>query len=135
MAGLRATRAAQTTTPSRPNVLFVFSDEHRVQSAPGEVVAPNIARLASEGVAFSQCVSNYPVCSPYRAMLLSGRWPYSTGVVDNGLPLPHEETSLAKPFRQTGYTTGYVGKWHLEGHEGAFQPPGPLRHGFDYWRP
>ncbi|MBI3695143.1 MAG: sulfatase [Acidobacteria bacterium] len=116
---------------ARPNLLFLFSDEHRAQSWPSEVTAPNMARLATQGVSFSRCVSNYPVCSPYRAMLLSGRWPFSTGVVDNGLPLRAEETSLGKVFRDAGYKTGYIGKWHL-GQEGVFQSS---RHGFDYWRP
>ena len=116
---------------AKPNLLFLFSDEHRAQSWPAEVAAPNMARLASQGVSFSRCVSNYPVCSPYRAMLLSGRWPFSTGVVDNGLPLRAEETSLGKVFHDAGYQTGYIGKWHL-GQEGVFESS---RHGFDYWRP
>lgn len=118
----------------RPNVLFLFSDEHRAQSLEPEVRTPHLARLAGQGVSLTRCVSNYPVCSPYRAMLLSGRWPYSTGVVDNALPLPEKETSLGEVFQQAGYATGYIGKWHLAGREEGRRPDG-VNHGFQFWRP
>ena len=76
---------------SRPNVLFIFSDQHRMASFPGEphtsAIAPNLARLAQQGTLWRTAIANYPVCSPYRAMLLSGRSPYRTGVIDNGITL------------------------------------------------
>jgi arylsulfatase A-like enzyme len=125
----------------RPNVLYIFSDQHRACSMPGEpyndAEAPNLARLASEGLTFRNCISNYPVCSPYRGILLSGRWPYQTGVIDNAWPLKTSETSLGETFRKAGYRTGYVGKWHLDarGTEGSqLKPEGDERHGFDWWR-
>ena len=103
---------------------------------PGEpytdVQAPTLARLAREGTSFRNCISNYPVCSPYRAMLLSGRWPYQTGITDNSFDLRDDEVSLGRVFHDAGYRTGYIGKWHL-GHEGKFVPPGPTRQGFDDW--
>ena len=124
----------------RPNVLFAFSDQHRACSMPGEpyndAEAPNLARLASQGLSVRNCISNYPVCSPYRGMLLSGRWPYQSGIVDNALPLKTSEFSLGEAFRRQGYRTGYVGKWHLDarGSEGrGFRPEGEARHGFDEW--
>lgn len=125
----------------RPNVLFVFSDQHRACSLPGEpfndASAPAFARLAAEGATFTQCISNYPVCSPYRAILLTGRWPYQTGVIDNSFPLRESEYSFGEAFRDAGYRTGYVGKWHLDarGAEGhALKPEGDARHGFTAWR-
>jgi len=125
----------------RPNVLFIFSDEHRACSMPGEsycdVLAPNLARLAREGISVRNCISNYPVCSPYRAMLLSGRWPFQTGVVDNALHLPDEGVSLGEAFRRAGYHTGYIGKWHLsltDDEAGVFIPKGPGRQGFEDWQ-
>lgn len=133
-----ATAGAQTR---RPNVLYIFSDQHRACSMPGEpyndAEAPNLARLASEGLTFRNCISNYPVCSPYRGILLSGRWPCQTGVIDNAWPLQASETSLGETFRKAGYRTGYVGKWHLDarGTEGKqLKPEGGERHGFDWWR-
>ena len=135
-----AALAASAPAQTRPNVLFIFSDQHRYCSLPGQdyndAEAPSLARLASEGVSFNQCVSNYPVCSPYRGILMTGRWPYETGIVDNAFPLKLEELSLGEVFRRNGYRTGYVGKWHLDsrGQEGkAIKPEGEARHGFDDW--
>jgi len=133
--------AAPLLAPRRrkPNLLYVFSDQHRACSLPGEpycdVEAPTLRRLRKEGVSFRNCISNYPVCSPYRAMLLTGRWPYQTGIIDNDLPLRNDEVSLARVFDGAGYRTGYIGKWHLSpGDEGGtFIPPGPARQGFDDW--
>jgi arylsulfatase A-like enzyme len=102
-----------------PNVIFAYSDEHRWQSMSftemPSLQTPNMARMAKEGAQFTHCISNYPVCSPYRAMLLTGRWPYQQGVVDNGLPLSANEPTIAKTFQAAGYRTGYIGKWHLVG--------------------
>lgn len=97
--------------------------------------APNLARLASQAVSFRNCISNYPVCSPYRAMLMTGRWPYQTGITDNGLQLGDEEVSLGETFARQGYRTGYIGKWHLSADDeaGRFIPPGPRRQGFEDW--
>jgi len=135
----RALAAQQGPPKRKPNLLYVFSDQHRACSLPGEpycdVQAPNITRLKREGVSFQNCISNYPVCSPYRAMLLTGRWPYQTGIIDNDLQLRSDETSLAKVFAGAGYRTGYIGKWHLSPNDerGTFIPKGPARQGFDDW--
>lgn len=108
--------AAETT---QPNVVFVFSDEHRYQSMSftemTAVQTPTMARMAQEGFTFHRCISNYPVCSPYRAMLMTGRYPYQTGVIDNDIALNADEFALGDVFRQAGYRTGYIGKWHLGG--------------------
>ncbi len=129
-------RGQQPAPVESPNVLFVFSDQHRAASMPGqpfsEVVAPNLERLGREGVTFSHCVSCYPLCSPYRAMLLSGRWPYETGVIDNDMLLRDDGTSIGHTFSRAGYLTGYIGKWHLCG--AAEGPPVQAcgYHGWDY---
>lgn len=103
----------------RPNVVYLFSDEHRWQSMSftemPQVRTPHMAKMAAEGVQFTHCVSNYPVCSPHRAMLLTGRWPYQQGMIDNGLDLSPDEMTIGKAFQGAGYATGYVGKWHLGG--------------------
>ncbi|MCZ2153264.1 MAG: sulfatase [Bryobacterales bacterium] len=140
VAGLAAPLAMGQTTRRKPNLLFVFSDQHRACSMPGEpysqIQAPNLARLAREGLSVRNCVSNYPVCSPYRAMLLSGRWPFQTGITDNDLALRDEEVSLGEAFAAQGYRTGYVGKWHLSTlyRTGGLIPKGPGRQGFEDWR-
>jgi len=110
---------ALAASRANPNVIFVFSDEHRYQSmGHTEMPAlktPTMDRMAADGFSFRQCVSNYPVCSPYRAMVMTGKWPYQTGVIDNGIALSPEEGTVGKAFQAAGYRTGYIGKWHLEG--------------------
>ena len=110
---------AESPAPRRPNVVYIFSDEHRWQAMSftemPSVRTPNLKRLAEDGFAFTHCISNYPVCSPYRAMLMTGRWPYQTGVTDNSIRLKPEEITIGKVFKTAGYATGYIGKWHLGG--------------------
>jgi arylsulfatase A-like enzyme len=124
---------------SRPNILFAFSDQHRgtAMGCAGndDVVTPHFDRLASEGTRFSNACANYPLCSPSRASLITGQYPLSHRVVTNDLPLPTDVPSVAAAFRDAGYRTGYIGKWHLDGvPRDRFTPPGPRRQGFDdFW--
>lgn len=112
----------ETRKPKRrPNIVFVFSDEHRWCSQPftemPQVVAPNMVRLAQEGMRFDNCCSTSPICSPYRAMLITGMWPHQSGYVSNDWigdgTVIGSEASIARTFAKAGYATGYVGKWHL----------------------
>lgn len=122
-----------------PNVLFVFSDQHRGMdvgyAGNPDVRTPNLDRLASEGMSFPNAYANTPVCGPSRASLLTGQYPLSHTVVANDLPLPTEVPSVAKAFADAGYRTGYIGKWHLDGlPRDRWTPPGPRRQGFDdFW--
>ncbi|MCX7014727.1 MAG: sulfatase-like hydrolase/transferase, partial [Candidatus Sumerlaeota bacterium] len=127
-----------------PNIVYVFGDQHRQCSWPlggdPQVKTPNLEILASQGVVFDHCISNHPLCSPYRASLLTGRYQQANTVAGNvgggkgGLPTT--EVTIADVLKQAGYATGYVGKWHLYpgAAEGKPVPPGPHRHGFDWWR-
>ena len=122
-----------------PNLLFVFADQMRAQDCNfmgnPQVRTPNLDRAAAEGVTFTNAVSTNPICTPYRAALLTGRYPLSNGMVLNDVRLPVTERSVAHCFRDAGYRTGYIGKWHLDGpRRGGFTPPGPRRQGFDdFW--
>jgi len=120
-----------------PNVLYVFSDQHRAVSMPGEVLneamAPNLDRFRKANFSMDRCISNYPLCTPYRGILMSGRWPFQTGLVKNNIALGTDERSLGHHFRGNGYRTAYVGKWHLQGRGVKFVPPGPGRQGFQDW--
>lgn len=143
-----------------PNLLFVFPDQFRPMAMGfvGEdpVQTPNLDRFAGGAVYFPNAVSNFPVCSPYRAMLLTGRWPYATGMTGNcnsaapDLFLRPDERCLSDVLADAGYVPGYIGKWHLdtpteaearygEGRRGdgsiwdTYTPPGPRRHGFAFW--
>ena len=129
---------ARAATPSRPNVVFVLADQWRA-SATGyagdpNVKTPNLDRLAGESVRFTNAVSCCPVCTPYRAALLTGRYPTTTGMFMNDLALPPGETGLGEAFKAAGYDTAYIGKWHVDGHgRRSFIPP-ERRHGFEYWK-
>ncbi|WP_320994790.1 sulfatase, partial [Hungatella sp.] len=99
-----------------------------------------------------QAVSGCPLCSPYRSELLTGRRAVHTGVFGNCMTgydmcLSPEELCISQVLKESGYRTGYIGKWHLDspelnsgsqplsGAEGwdAYTPPGKKRHGFEYW--
>ncbi|MFW6159205.1 MAG: sulfatase-like hydrolase/transferase, partial [Planctomycetota bacterium] len=121
-----------------PNVVFVFADQWRAQATgyagDPNVRTPNLDRLSSESIRFTTAVANCPVCSPYRASLITGQYPLTHGVFLNDVHLAHRVPSLADAFKSAGYDTAYVGKWHLDGHgRYAFVPPQD-RQGFDFWR-
>lgn len=143
------------------NVLFVLSDQFRAMCLEDDPVrTPNLDRLAESSINVTQAVSSYPVCSPHRAMLLTGMHPSSNGVPMNlntanmevipGLGVRAGLPTWASVLQGHGYRTGYIGKLHLEAPvlpddeiygEGrredgkvwdAWSPPGH-RFGFDFW--
>ncbi|MEZ5402571.1 MAG: sulfatase [Bryobacteraceae bacterium] len=121
----------------RPNILFVLADQWRPQTLPSsgdpDLDAPNLARLAREGVHFSRVYATNPVCTPSRASILTGRYPHACRMPKNDLLLPLEEICIADRLKSAGYATGYIGKWHLDGDpRPGFVPP-ERRRGFDYW--
>jgi arylsulfatase A-like enzyme len=131
--------AGPETTPSRPpNVLFILADQWRAQALgwAGDVNAktPELDRLAGESVTFDQAVSSVPVCCPYRATLMTSRYPMETGVFLNDVNLAQDPHALGRMFKQASYDTGYIGKWHLDGQgcRLAFTPP-ERRQGFTRW--
>ncbi|WPJ97290.1 sulfatase [Coraliomargarita algicola] len=124
----------------RPNLLFVFADQWRGQ-ATGYAGDPNLLgktphldRLAKEGVNLVNAVSTMPVCTPYRASLLTGQYALSHGLFMNDAPLNPELTTIGKVYKAAGYDTAYVGKWHIDGHGRSAYIPEERRHGFDYWK-
>ena len=86
------------------------------------VVTPNLDRLAQQAIVFTQAASNYPVCSPYRAMLMTGQYPHRNGVISNclsrtapyGVELKADAECWSDVLKASDYSLGYLGKWHLE---------------------
>jgi arylsulfatase A-like enzyme len=127
-----------------PNVLWIFGDQHRGQalSCMGDpnVSTPNIDRLAVDGVCSTGAVSGTPLCCPYRGSLLTGRYPHQC-VPGHEMPLPQEQQTqtVATAFKQAGYHTAWIGKWHVDGHHerdgrAAFHHiPRDRRGDFDQW--
>lgn len=130
---------AVNVTKRPPNVLFILPDEWRVQAlgcmGNPDVQTPHLDKLASEGTLFRHTLSNTPLCCPARANMLTGTYPCRNGMVANDLRLRESRTTVGELYSQAGYRTGYVGKWHLDGgpRMPGFVPPGPRRHGFQYW--
>ena len=130
-------RQRESSTRS-PNILFVFADQMRASSAGwmgnDQVRTPNLDRFARSGIIFDNAVSCCPVCTPYRASLLTGLYPLRNGLLLNDVRLRTDLPTIAAVLKSAGYDTGYVGKWHLDGNKrGGFTPPGPRRQGFDFW--
>jgi arylsulfatase A-like enzyme len=116
--------------------VIILADQMRA-SAMGSmgntiVKTPNLDRLAKQGLLLKNTISIQPVCSPYRAQLMTGRYGHVTGVIENDIKLPNNETTLAEVLKDNGYATGYIGKWHLAGHR---QDPVARkdRQSWDFW--
>ena len=150
-------------TRTKPNVLFIFDDQLRADVCGvyggRNITTPNIDRLASEGVVFTNSVSSCPLCTPFRGMVQTGRYPTHSGIIMNFVEASHRQNPncLADVFRAAGYETGFIGKWHLSSgwrrEEGLFEPdgaaeaayqnknpeteyvaPGPGRLGYAHWQ-
>ncbi len=132
-----AQRGDAKETKRKPNLVFVFADQWRAQAmgyaGNEDVKTPNFDKLAAESINFSNAVSGCPVCSPYRASLMTGRYPLTHGVFLNDLLLNDEGVSLARAYSRAGYETGYIGKWHLDGNRRAAFIPRERRQGFEFW--
>ncbi|AQT68820.1 Arylsulfatase [Anaerohalosphaera lusitana] len=121
----------------RYNVLFVFVDQWRFCSlghGPNhdpDVITPNLDKLAKQGAHWSRCYATHPVCTPNRSAVITGRWPWQTGMNQNDLMLPPEERCIAQHFTEAGYKSHYIGKWHMDGNaKPGFVPQGWRRRGF-----
>ena len=126
-----------------PNIIFVLADDLG-WSEPGCYgngfnETPHLDRLAQQGMRFTQAYAAAPVCSPYRAALLTGQHPARVGIIDYLRPnsanaLSPGHITLAEILQRRGYATGMAGKWHLTGyryHDAEFEIT-PTHHGFDW---
>lgn len=142
----------------RKNLIYIFADQWRYHAygAAGEddIRTPAFDAFAQDSVFCTSALSTYPLCSPHRASLLTGKDPLSlgfytnckNGIADRVMLYPQEIT-ISDVLHGEGYQTAYIGKWHLDSAEvnfyadpssgasawDAFTPPGERRHHFDYW--
>lgn len=122
----------------RPNVLFIIADQWRSESfgfaGNTDVKTPHLDRLEKESLWFTNAVSTVPVCCPTRATLLTGQHALTHGVFMNDVPLDPRANTLSKQFAAAGYDTGFIGKWHVDGHGRSAYIPPERRQGFQYWK-
>lgn len=117
-----------------PNVVVFFTDQQRwdttgVHGNPLGLT-PNFDRMATHGTHVAHSFTCQPVCGPARACLQTGLYATANGCFWNGIPLPSDTKTLAHHFRAAGYSTGYIGKWHLAASEPV---PSAERGGYEYW--
>ncbi|TWU22294.1 Choline-sulfatase [Novipirellula galeiformis] len=115
---------------SRPNILFVFSDDHALEAISAYrgrfkdiAPTPHLDRIAREGAIFNNSFCANSICGPSRACILTGKHSHINGFRTNRDHFNGNQWSFQKDLRQAGYTTALIGKWHLHG-----QPQG-----FDHW--
>ena len=142
-----------------PNLLIVMPDQMRGMALGflGEepVLTPTLDRFAAESLVLPQAASTYPLCSPMRAMLLTGQYPHANGVLENcnslsapfGVELKTATRTWSDVLKSRGYSLGYIGKWHLDSPHKPYVDtsnntdreawnewtPPERRHGFDFW--
>lgn len=121
--------AAFAGAAQRPNILFIFSDDHacRALSAYDSqlIETPNIDRLANEGVRFDRCYVTNSICGPSRACILTGKYSHKNGYYTNDEEFDGSQPTFPKLLQSAGYQTALIGKWHL----GVESMPT----GFDHW--
>ncbi len=136
--GVLSAASKVATARKRPNVVYVFGDQWRAQATgyagDPNAITPNLDKLAAKSVNMTTTVSCCPVCTPYRAGLMTGQYPITNGLFLNDLCLSNDAVSIAEVFTAAGYDTGYIGKWHLDGHGRGSFIPRDRRQGFDYWK-
>ncbi|MCA8977432.1 MAG: sulfatase [Planctomycetes bacterium] len=151
--------APPTRQRAHPNLVILLADQWRGQAlgflGRERVRTPNLDDLARQSLVLTEAVSNYPVCSPFRAMLMSGQYPFSNRVLGNcnsdtsphGCELQRTTRCWSDVLHDHGYALGYIGKWHLESPRPPFVEsanngpkmawnewtPPDRRHGFDFW--
>jgi len=129
---VRENSTASSITQNKPNILIIYPDQLRRYSAgfwsednyskhvvgkADPVITPNIDKLAKNGVVFTNAISNFPLCSPARGMLLTGMYPEQNGIWNNchknrDDSLKDDVVTITDLFYEAGYNTAYFGKCH-----------------------
>ena len=127
-----AAEEAKNKKSDRPNILFIFSDDHATHAIGAydglyKTIdpTPNIDQLASEGMLFENSFCTNSICGPSRAVILTGKHSHRNGFMNNGNKFDGDQTTFPKLLQACGYQTALFGKWHLN-----YSPEGA---GIDDW--
>lgn len=117
-----------------PNVIVFFTDQQRwdttgIHGNPLDLT-PNFDAMAQRGTHAFSAFTPQPVCGPARSVVMTGMYATRTGCFRNGIPLPEGMPTMASAFRSAGYSTGYIGKWHLASTDPV---PQQQRGDYEYW--
>jgi N-acetylglucosamine-6-sulfatase len=122
--------AVLSAPPPQPNIIFILTDDQRYDAAgflDPRLKTPNLDALAADGVHFSHAFVTTSLCSPSRASILSGLYMRNHRVVDNNRIMDPSIVLFPQRLQQAGYTTAFIGKWHMGENSDA------PRRGFDHW--
>ena len=118
-----ATLSSSVFAAKRPNILFIFTDDHAYQAVGAynswlkeHCPTPNIDSLARDGMLFEECYVTNSICGPMRAAIQTGKYSHANGFLVNGNKFDGTQQTFPKLLRKAGYTTAVVGKWHLGTH-------------------
>ncbi len=130
----------------RPNILLILVDDvgycdigafgARLRNTSADELfyeTPRIDQLARQGTMFTQFYA-CTVCAPTRASLMTGQYPLTHQVIYNDKALKSDAVCIADVYKEAGYQTAYIGKWHINGDERSAFIPKERRQGFDYWK-
>lgn len=126
----------------QPNILFILSDDHTSQAwgvyggkLKDLVQAPNISRLSDEGVVLDNCFCTNSICTPSRAVILTGEYSHKNKVYNLTHSLDRDKQNVAKVLQGNGYQTAIIGKWHLITKPAGFDYFNVLPGQGRYWNP
>ena len=120
-------QAVNSNNSKRPNILYIMSDDHTTNaiSCYGGMLkdimpTPNIDRIASEGVRLNNCFVTNSICTPSRAVILTGKYSHNNGVHTLHDDFDRDQQNVAKLLQKGGYKTAVIGKWHLHTEPSGF---------------
>ncbi len=110
---------ARRSEAARPNILFIFSDDHALRTIgayEGSInQTPNLDRIADEGAIFNRSYNVNSICCPSRAAILTGKHSHANGIWGNSSDWNGQQWVYPRELGRSGYQTGLIGKWHLKG--------------------
>jgi len=131
--------ASVAAAADRPNLVFIFTDDHCEQALsaydPARITTPNLDRLAKEGMRFDRCYVTNSICGPSRAVIQTGKYSHLNGFLTNGNKFNGDQQTFPKMLQKNGYQTAIVGKWHLKSTPQGYDDYDVLKGQGPYYNP